>query len=94
MKTKPRKMLYQNGNRVCSSSDRMISGMTPSSGPHSRCKPPRNAMTTTTNDTSGLKARFGLMKPKRGAISAPVSEMNIADTMKIVTLASGTLTPT
>ena len=41
-----------------------------------------------------MKAKFGLMKPKRGAISAPVNDMNIADTMKIVTLANGTLMPT
>ena len=40
-----------------------ISGMTPSTGPHSRCKPPRNAMMTTWNETRGLKAKFGLMKP-------------------------------
>ena len=34
-------------------------------------------MMTTKNETSGLKAKFGLMKPKRGAISAPVKVMNM-----------------
>ena len=51
-------------------------------------------MITTWNETSGLKAKLGLMKPKRGAISAPVRVMNIAETTNIVTLANGTLTPT
>ena len=63
--------------------------MTPSTGPHTRCSPPRMAMMTTWNETSGLKAKFGLMKPKRGAISAPVNVMNIAETMKIVTFENG-----
>ena len=50
-------------------------------------------MITTWNEMSGLKAKLGVMKPKRGAITAPTIVMNTEDTTKIATFANGTLMP-
>ena len=47
------------GNFAEMNSHSSVNGMTPSSGPHSRCTPPSSAMITTSKVRNGLNAIDG-----------------------------------
>ena len=55
----PMTMEVSFGKRTETKSIRIVNGMTPTSGPHSRRVPPSSAMMTTRNEIIGLNAAGG-----------------------------------